>query len=148
MIILSEYGSAVFVAREKCRSKKRRSIKQMMPFRTITKPNGSVIVVKNENYVKETREERFEIEREEIKNIYKYLKEQYLDKDYAEQFMNEEETQKWLGEIPYHTEESLKCKYLNEDKHHCNLKRENTSCYTCCYECHTSKCCKDACILK
>ena len=27
-------------------------------------------------------------------------------------------------EIPYHTEESLKCKYLNEDKHHCNSKAE------------------------
>lgn len=149
MIMLSEYGSAVFIARDKCRSKKRRGIKELIPFKTIIGKNGRIKIEKNPLYKPMTREERFEIEREEIKNIHKYLLEKYPDKDYAEKFMQEEDTIRWLGEIPKHTKESLKCKYLNEDKHHCDLKRESTSCYTCCYECFGANInCGDVCIIK
>lgn len=149
MIILEGYSAAVFTARDKCRSKKRRNIKELNPYKFTRDKYGNVNVEKNPLYKPMTREERFEIEREEIRNIYKYLLERYPDKDYAEKFMQEDDTIGWLSEIPKHTEESLQCEYLNEDKHHCNLKRDTTSCYTCCFECFGgNKDCGKVCILK
>lgn len=100
------------------------------------------------NYKKETREDRLLYERERIQKIYEYLLEHYPETNYAEEFMNCPSTKEWLEDLPYHTEQSLKCHYLNSDKHHCNKKDRDTSCYTCCFECSNGGIkCNNACIL-
>ena len=142
MITLSEYGSAVFLADMSINLKRKRN----PPYFTQRELDGRINLTKNPNYKKESREERVEYERKRIELIREYLLENYSDTHYADIFMEDEETKKWLVDLRYHTEETLQCEYLHKDKRHCNKLRTETSCYTCCYECFRGgNSCKNAC---
>ena len=142
MITLSRYGSAVFLADMNIKLKRNKTPPYLIPKDIDNKVSN---LIPNPNYKKESREERVEYERRRIELIREYLLENYLDTHYADIFMEDEETQKWLTDLRYHTEETLQCEYLHKDKHHCNKTRK-TSCYTCCYECFQGgNSCKGAC---
>lgn len=96
MIILSEYGSAVFLARDKCRHKDRKNIVKLLPHKLIadiTIVDGKEIKCKrpvpNPEYDPYKEGELERIRQEENEDMYEYLKERYPDKDYAERFKNE-----------------------------------------------------------
>lgn len=93
MIILNEYESAVFLARNKCVHKDRKSIMKLLP--QILVDGVSVIgdkeipckrPVPNPEYEPYEEGELERIKKEENEMIYKYLKEKYPNEDYAEKF--------------------------------------------------------------
>ena len=93
MIVLNEYESAVFWGREECRHKDRKSWRKLSPFKFIDDTHsidGKDVpcqrVIPNPEYEPYKEGELEKIEQEENEMIYKYLKEKYPDKDYAEKF--------------------------------------------------------------
>lgn len=144
MIILSKYGSAVFLAQEAARKAiPRPKIIETLPY--IWQNNK---MINNPRYINQgTKEEqrikRWERENKDREFIINYLKENYPNSDYAEKYDSEDNCN-----IPlrFHNEQTLNCEYLAEDKRHC-IKERDTSCYTCCYVCyHGSICDNNNCI--
>lgn len=93
MIVLNEYESAVFLAKDKCRHKDRKPIIKLLMHKLIddvTTINGKDIPCKrpipNPEYEPYKEGELKRIEREENEMVYKYLKEKYPNEDYADKF--------------------------------------------------------------
>ena len=96
MIVLNKYGSAVFLAMDKCRHKDRKNIIKLLP--NISVDGVCVIDSKeipckrfmpNPEYEPYKEGELERIEKEENEVVYEYLKEKYPNKDYAERFKKE-----------------------------------------------------------
>ena len=92
-IILNEYESAIFIAREKCRSPKRRKTRELLYWTFVPSTmiiNGEKVScespVKNPDYRPYEEGELEAIRQEENEQIYKFLKEKYPNTNYAEEF--------------------------------------------------------------
>jgi hypothetical protein len=133
-IILSGYNAAVFMADLNFKDDE-----YVFPYRsTLAKEgkDGMIRFENNPNYPYKTEDEeriaRYRYEQKRRKFIYNYLKENYPDTNYAENFLEQNE---WGNPLRQHSERTKNCKHLNEDGRHCDMKRANTTCYTCCYNC-------------
>lgn len=150
VITLSEYGSAVLLASMDCPFSCPREFKTKLVSTTVMNIKAKQLKVERIMGKEEFRIARYEYKRKYIDFIYNKLKEDYPDRDFAEVFMAQKDTQDWLQPLIEHTEKSLKCPHLEEDKCHCKRLREerNTSCYTCCFKCHINTHCEKACIYR
>jgi len=137
-IVLTGYGAATFLADLEFSDKKidTEYVSQYNKSKITKNPNGSISFKSNPNYPYKTRdEERIARHKHEQKRrdfIYNFLKEKYTKKDYAEEFLK---NNNWDKPLRYHNTETKECKHLDSDGSHCTKKRNNTSCYTCCFSC-------------
>ena len=146
MIILSEYGSAVLLAEMKFVDKEYvpSFLKNKLVDSTINF-NGKEMPCKrsvpNPNYPYKTREEeriaRDKHQKKRREFILNYLKENYPNTGYAERFDKED---KWNKPLRFQNDETKACEFLNKDGRHCDKKRSETGCYTCCFDCVIPDC--------
>lgn len=121
-IILSKFGSAVFLAEMKFAESR---------LTTNSKTKKQLISERD-------RHERWKYENKKREFVLQYLKEHYPDKDYAEKY---DKINKWNQPLNEHNERSLHCQFLKEDKRHCNQKHKS-GCYTCCAVCYSPGLCE------
>lgn len=137
MIELDPYNSAILLAdvafKDPIKEKR-------IPPHFYEKEGRRTRIIPNPEYNRETqRIRKWEKENRKRKFIITYLKEKYPNTNYAERY---EQDNKWNKSLMYPTEESKKCEYLHEDGRHCTMKRDETSCYTCCFVCSTPAMCQ------
>jgi hypothetical protein len=143
MVQLSAYGTAVFLAETEYTNNRLKlgttrgssSLSLLKRLRGSSfNPNPYVPKLSAE----ELRVQRWEKEKVKRDFVLTFLKEKYPDKGYADLYLQDNH---WDKPLMYPTEESKQCEYLNEDGRHCNMKRTETTCYTCCFVCHTPSMC-------
>lgn len=141
MIQLSKYGSAVLLADMAYHDSlpKRECISRIILNETKNgytfKPNPDYPKIDSET----KRQKRWEEENKKREFIINYLKEKYPDDNYAQQYEKDNE---WNKPLRQHNEDTKRCKFLNSDGRHCDKQRDNTSCYTCCFDCFTPEICE------
>lgn len=97
MIVLSEYGLALFLAKAECMHKDRKDYKELskIDFKTETRTINEKeikcdVVIPNPNYSPYKDGELERIDKEENRDIYNYLKENYPGENYSEIFKKNE----------------------------------------------------------
>jgi hypothetical protein len=143
VVQLSAYGTAVFLADmaysdSKIKAGNSRDRSALLLLRSLRGNTSFLPDGKPKLSVEEIRIKRWEREKEKRDFILIFLKEKYPDIDYADLYSQDNH---WDKPLMYPTEESTRCEYLHEDGRHCNMKRTETTCYTCCFVCHTPSMC-------
>jgi hypothetical protein len=143
MVQLNAYGSALLIADMAYSDGRRKSGKsggrsalmllQIMRGNVVTRDSNVPKLT-----VEELRVKRWEEENEKRKFVLDFLRTNYPDKAYADKY---EKENVWSKPLMVPTEESKRCEYLHEDGRHCTMKRDDTSCYTCCFVCYTPAMC-------
>jgi len=146
LITLNKYDSAVILASMELTNKHGRTPSKLDKHKVIINKNclsGFTFKI-NPNYNdEETRIAKRMKDNERIEFIINHLKEKYPDKNYAENFKNNNP----IKPLNYPIEKSINCIHLSEDKRHCNITHDNGY-YTCCYFCWSNKCKWTNCIYK
>lgn len=139
-IILKGMNSAVFIAEmEFVDAKIAKSVSKLdlLPKVKVNWENGigkteTIGKPKYKDYF-ECRKATHEYNKIRIDWVTNYLKNNYLDKDYADRY--QERNARYYDSLRYPTEESKICEH-HSDERHCTIKRES-GCYTCCFVCWT-----------
>lgn len=133
-IVLDQYSSAVFLAHMAYGNSKQKP-PELKLFGGLKVEEWFKV-----KHTDEHRKKRWDAEKLRIDWIYKFLLENYPDKDYASRFLVDNSG--WLQELKFPTEESKNCPH-HLDNNHCSLNRIG-GCYTCCFVCHSPKLCNYA----
>lgn len=140
MIVLDEYGSAVFIAEMEFGDKYGGSPSKLDKF--ITKREGNKVCFEYNYDAEKVRIAKREKDDERTRFVINYLKENYPDTDYADTF----EKRNSIKPLNYPTERSRNCPH-HSDERHCKNNHDN-GCYTCCFVCWNNKCEWSNCIYK